>query len=194
MEKENILVIRSKVFSGYETGLHKISKEELEELLEENKIFLERAEELENDESYLQVIPYVSIIFQNSVLSACRTKQVGEKRLIGKRLIGFGGHVNEVDIENKTFEQWMEREMEEELDIKSKVDKITYNGILMDRRDKVGLHHIGISMAVSLFSKEVKIRESESFEDSKWIEFYNLEKYMDSFEGWSELVAKFYSK
>jgi predicted NUDIX family phosphoesterase len=49
---------------------------------------------IEEDENFLQVIPYVVFVCGNDVLVYERGESGGEKRLVGRRSIGIGGHVN----------------------------------------------------------------------------------------------------
>ena len=48
----------------------------------------------EEDESLKQIIPYVLFVSGDSVFSYVRGKAAGEKRLVGNRSIGIGGHIN----------------------------------------------------------------------------------------------------
>jgi predicted NUDIX family phosphoesterase len=51
----------------------------------------------EADESLKQIIPYVLFKSGDAVFSYVRGKAAGEKRLVGNRSIGIGGHINPVD-------------------------------------------------------------------------------------------------
>jgi len=51
----------------------------------------------ETDPSFKQLIPYVIMSFEGKYLSYVRGKRAGETRLIAKRSIWIGGHINPVD-------------------------------------------------------------------------------------------------
>lgn len=102
--------------------------------------FLPR-EEMETNERWLQVIPYVVILNHREIVMYRRIKQSGEKRLMGKYSIGFGGHINDGDA---TFGEAMERELEEEVDFQGSILSPKFRGFLLDSSTAVGRVHIGL--------------------------------------------------
>jgi len=52
----------------------------------------------EEDPSFLQIIPYITVVsmYNGEILQYSRGQAGGEGRLIGKTSIGFGGHMDEV--------------------------------------------------------------------------------------------------
>jgi predicted NUDIX family phosphoesterase len=66
-------------------------------------LFIGRREELEKDERFAQVLPYIvlrktAVDGSLTVLEYQRTSKVGERRLAGKHSIGTGGHVDLADV------------------------------------------------------------------------------------------------
>ena len=96
---ENILVIKRSLFDelGSFQGLSFEAEKYLAVILSRgNNFFLPRAQ-AETDPAYKQIIPYVLVTFENSVLHYVRGKKAGEQRLVAKGSIGIGGHMNEAD-------------------------------------------------------------------------------------------------
>lgn len=79
--------------------------------------FAVRDDELENDESKLQIIPYIMIHDGFRVLSAKRTKKGGETRLRFRRSLGIGGHMEYADVWQNSFKRGAIREIQEETGI-----------------------------------------------------------------------------
>src|SRR4029453_6441216 len=96
---ENILVIKRSLFDelGSFQGLNFEAEKYLAVILSRgNNFFLSRAQ-AERDPAYKQIIPYVLVAFENSVLHYVRGKKAGEQRFAPKGQVGIGGHMNESD-------------------------------------------------------------------------------------------------
>ena len=81
--------------------------------------FMERPA-AEKDPSHKQLIPYAIFHHAGRYVSYTRGGSSGEKRLVAKRSIGIGGHINPVDASQDGLGETMyfngvEREMAEEL-------------------------------------------------------------------------------
>ena len=57
----------------------------------------------EQDPSFKQLIPYVIMTHDGKYLNYVRGKRAGEKRLVGNRSMGIGGHINPIDDEVPLF-------------------------------------------------------------------------------------------
>lgn len=115
-------------------------------------------DEIEQDESYLQIIPYVVLKHKNRVFAYQRTKKSGEKRLHGNWSIGVGGHVNRDDANynrhempltssydpEKNFAFWncVNRELKEE--VGAVPDKFDLAALIFDPSNAVGRVHLGV--------------------------------------------------
>lgn len=135
----------------------------------ENSYFKNR-EEVENDETLRQLIPYV--VFQKEtgeILVVKRTKNQSEKRLHDKISVGIGGHINLVDKEKDssemTFFNGLNREINEELII-NKLNKLEYIGIIYDNSNPVSRVHMGILFLAKV--NDAEINEKENFQ-SNWM-------------------------
>lgn len=120
------------------------------------------------DDKYRQVLPYVTIRnAEGLLLPYLRGKAVGEARLAGNASVGFGGHVDMIDVVHSasvidfmaTVRLNIERELQEELVVyvegsenieESDVAVMTagelkFNGLINDHSDEVGRLHLGFS-------------------------------------------------
>src|SRR5213595_4348960 len=96
---ENVLVIKRSLFDelGSFQGLNFEPEKYLKAILSRGSNFFIPRPQAESNPDYKQIIPYVLIVFQNTVLHYVRGKKAGEQRLIAKGSIGIGGHLNDAD-------------------------------------------------------------------------------------------------
>jgi len=163
---ENVLVIRRSLFDeiGAFQGLNFEPEKYLKAILSRgSNLFIPRPE-AESNPDYKQIIPYVLIVFQNTVLLYVRGKRAGEQRLIAKGSIGIGGHMNETDeslfaMDEQAYRAGVEREVNEEIKINSKLeDRIV--ALLNDDSTEVGRVHLGIVHVFKLAQPNVEKREA----------------------------------
>jgi predicted NUDIX family phosphoesterase len=122
-------------------------------------------ERLEKDESWLQLIPYIVVTARGTdgskyALSYRRAKGSGEKRLLGKRSIGFGGHIelaldgqmpenNHGRRQHESDAEWayrlgLLREFREELRLEGdRIMDVPVKFYIMDQTNAVGRVHLG---------------------------------------------------
>jgi predicted NUDIX family phosphoesterase len=162
---ENILVIKRSLFDalGSFQGLNFEAEKYLSVILSRgNNFFLPRAQ-AERDPAYKQIIPYVLVAFQNSVLHYVRGKKAGEQRLVAKGSIGIGGHMNETDeslfaVDEQAYRAGVEREVNEEIKVDTPFeDRIV--ALLNDDSTEVGRVHLGIVHVFKLAEPKVEKRE-----------------------------------
>lgn len=118
-------------------------------LRSKNTSFFNR-DKIEQDESYLQVIPYVVLKHKNRVFAYQRTKKSGEKRLHGNWSIGVGGHINPQDCIPPSkvlgvygaFWSGVDRELKEE--VGAVPDKFDLAALIFDPSNAVGRVHLGV--------------------------------------------------
>jgi predicted NUDIX family phosphoesterase len=163
---ENILVIKRSLFDelGSFQGLNFEAEKYLSVILSRgNNFFLPRAQ-AERDPAYKQIIPYVLVAFENSVLHYVRGKKAGEQRLVAKGSIGIGGHMNETDetffaLDEAAYRAGVEREVNEEIRIDTRFnDRIV--ALLNDDTTEVGRVHLGIVHVFKLAEPKVEKREA----------------------------------
>jgi predicted NUDIX family phosphoesterase len=163
---ENILVIKRSLFDelGSFQGLNFEAEKYLSAILSRgNNFFLPRAQ-AEGDPAYKQIIPYVLVAFENSVLHYVRGKKAGEQRLVAKGSIGIGGHMNETDetffaLDEAAYRAGVEREVNEEIRIDTRFDDRIV-ALLNDDTTEVGRVHLGIVHVFKLAEPKVEKREA----------------------------------
>ncbi|MGM0641154.1 MAG: NUDIX domain-containing protein [Thermotogota bacterium] len=164
--------------------------------VELNKIFensyFKKREEVENDESLRQIIPYV--VFQKEtgeILVVKRTKKQSEKRLHDKISVGIGGHINPIDKEvessEMTFFNGLNREINEEL-IVHKLNKLEYIGIIYDNSNSVSRVHMGILFLAKV--NDAEINEKENFENEWLLPSEIIKQNISKMETWSIVSLK----
>ncbi len=146
----------------------------------------------EADPSYKQLIPYVIMSNNGKYFSYVRGKRAGEKRLIGHRSIGIGGHINPVDdmpLFNADFRETylaaVEREVAEEVSVQTNhTDSIV--GLLNDDSNEVGRVHLGIVHFWILDEPKVDKRE-QMITQMAFMSSAELQEVRDTLETWSQL-------
>lgn len=158
----------------------------------------------EEDEKYLQIIPYCLIKNREIpplMLEYQRTSKTGEKRLVNKMSIGIGGHVNPVDSDHgETPEKYFTlsnniiREIREETGLTVRpVDVYKPIGIILLDEPAVCRVHIGLACIVEVpdlslakpadGSIRINIRAPE--------EVYDSMNYSEAYEEWSYAFRDF---
>lgn len=158
----------------------------------------------EEDNTILQIIPYVIIFSPDGKLFAYQRKSGGEKRLEGKFSVGIGGHINPVDSTSKqiTWDVVLNaalREIDEEVYISPLYakDNIKMLGVIYtpDSPDEsatkviptVGEVHLGVLYGIKLEAPLLTVREDENMLNTRWVgEPPDITKY----EYWSQLVLQ----
>ena len=116
-------------------------------------------DEMEIDETYKQIIPYMLFTHQKKVFVMQRSSGAGEQRLAGAYTIGIGGHVRETDCgrECDIFGRQIqggalavelallgEREFNEEIAYEGWLGGAQLIGLVNDDTNPVGRVHIGL--------------------------------------------------
>jgi predicted NUDIX family phosphoesterase len=193
---ENILVIKRSLFDelGSFQGLNFEAKKYLAVILSRgNNFFLPRAQ-AERDPAYKQIIPYVLVAFENSVLHYVRGKKAGEQRLVAKGSIGIGGHMSEEKdkflwhtTDEQAYRAGVEREVNEEIKIGTPFeDRIV--GLLNDDSTEVGSVHLGIVHVFKLAEPKVEKREA-MITGLTFLSKKELMARRESLESWSQICV-----
>lgn len=146
----------------------------------------------ETDPTKKQLIPYVVMTADDRVLSYVRGKRGGESRLVGRRSIGIGGHVNPVDDRpllsgdlRETYRAAVEREVAEEVNVESAhTDRVV--ALLNDDSTEVGRVHLGIVHLWKLDEPAVTRRE-QMITQLEFLRPAELNALRDTLESWSRL-------
>lgn len=150
---------------------------------------------LEQDNRFKHIIPYIVVRKDDTYLVYQRTSSGGESRLHGNHSIGFGGHIDVVDINLSKDYQTIDvvdtiftsakRELKEELNI---IDSELYIlGFLYDDSNEVGNVHLGVVMLCDV-SEELETPENQ-IELKGFKTLDELSQY-DNFETWSKMLIE----
>ena len=131
--------------------------------ISKNYFYHQRGEELENNSSLKQIIPYVWIINPDkkeifAYKRASGKQNYKEVRLMNKISCGIGGHIEKED-SNNPIENAMMRELMEEVKMKE-YPKPKIIGYLNDDSNSVGRVHFGV-VAIAETTAKVKKGDSE---------------------------------
>jgi predicted NUDIX family phosphoesterase len=151
--------------------------------------FMERPS-AEKDPSHKQLIPYAVFHNGGKYLSYTRGGSSGEKRLVAKRSIGIGGHINPVDAAQDGLGETMyfngvEREIAEEL-VLAGTHTQRVIGLINDDSTEVGSVHLGVVHLFELSSDEVSSNE-DAIQDLRWESLEELHARRDQLETWSQI-------
>lgn len=131
--------------------------------------WMNRTRELEDDPSWLQLIPYGVLACQGKVF-AYRRVQGSEDRLAGKLSLGVGGHCNPIDARGKApgptcLVDCLRREIDEEV-MPARGFSIELAGLLADDSSPVNRVHLGVVYRVTL--EDQRIVPAEEIEPFGW--------------------------
>jgi predicted NUDIX family phosphoesterase len=126
--------------------------------------FMPRAE-VELDDRFKQVIPYVVLKFEQQVYCYTRGKASSEKRLVARTSIGIGGHVewwddSLFDDPLATYRRAAQREVGEEVVVSSLYQERIV-AIINDDDSDVGRVHLGVVHVWNLEHPRVRRREQK---------------------------------
>ena len=145
----------------------------------------------EKDPSYKQLIPYVIMTCNGKFLSYVRGKRAGETRLVAKRSIGIGGHINPTDdmpLFGNFYDTYLaavQREVAEEVSVETKYkDKVV--ALLNDDSNEVGQVHLGIVHLWTLDEPKVERRE-QMITQMGFMTLPELQEVRDTMETWSQI-------
>jgi predicted NUDIX family phosphoesterase len=194
---EEVLVVQRSVFErlGWFQGIKLAPDGYLAELLSPGTLRFIPRPQAEADPGYKQIIPYVLMTHGGRYLSYVRGKRGGEKRLVGNRSIGIGGHINPVDempllqaSPRETYDAAVEREVAEEVVVETgHVDRIV--ALLNDDSTEVGRVHLGIVHLWVLDAPNVRKRE-QMITELSFMSPAELRAVEDTLESWSRLCLE----
>lgn len=157
--------------------------------------------EAENDPSAKQVIPYVLLVADDSVLVYRRSKRTGEKRLASRLSVGWGGHIEQVDASpcgddqdglRSIVEACALRELREELGLE-RPGRRTYLGIIDDDSEPVGEVHLGYVEAWTYDKRVVadaaRVAEVDTAAEVFWLKREGLGD-LHGLESWSSIAVE----
>jgi predicted NUDIX family phosphoesterase len=192
-QDEQVLVVQRKVLEevGAFNGLAMDTQKYLDKLFAPGVPRFMPRPQAEKDPSFKQLIPYVIMTCNGKYLNYVRGKRAGETRLVAKRSLGIGGHINPVDWTlftaepYKTYLEAVQREVAEEVSVETAyTDKVV--ALLNDDSNEVGQVHLGIVHLWTL--DEPKVRKKEGMiTQIGFMSIPELQEVRDTMETWSQL-------
>jgi len=176
-------------FQGYSLEIDKY----LDVVLHPKNSFLVSGDVAEKNTEYKQIISYVVLRFGQEVFTYFRGMSSHETRLIGRRSIGLGGHIEETDAadptaDRRSYRLAVQREISEEVAINtSYTDKIA--AVINDDSDDVGRVHFGILHIYTLAEPKVCAR-IQDIADGYFLALEKVKTALHEFESWSKITMQ----
>lgn len=196
VKTEHILVVPTESFHelGHFQGFSTEVDRYVDKLLVSQNISYRPRDQMEEDPSFKQLIPYV--IFrhtdengQESLFRYRRGNGNGEVRLRSKLSIGIGGHISSEDSEaNGNVDPYvagMRRELQEEVIIETSYSERCV-GMINDDETEVGRVHLGVVHIFDVETKDVRPRETE-IADADFVSIELLRAETENMESWSRI-------
>lgn len=144
-------------------------------------------DEVEDDPSYKQLIPYCIFRCGDRIFHYKRGKRGGEGRLHAKRSVGIGGHISVEDprTAGEPYFEAMWREINEEVHLETG-HRQQCVGLINDDETDVGRVHLGIVHVFDLERPKVRPRE-ESIRETGFASPAELLRERERFETWSQI-------
>lgn len=153
--------------------------------------------ELENEEGFRQIIPYVVLQVGSHLVRYTRTRSGKEARLHDLVSIGLGGHVDLSDVVTRdsridllgTLGRAAKREVSEEVG-NLKVEHMRWIGMLVDDTTAVGRVHVGF-VALWRLGEAPNRRPEEAIGGLETEAIADLEANLDRLETWSAMLLPY---
>ena len=188
--REKILCISSeKLFHlGKWNGLQTENLDKYLKLLNEQSEFRVR-DELEDDDSYKQVIAQVILRYKDKYFLHRQVNR-SEDRLNSLCPLALGGHTEEFDMKEgeDILDVALERELHEEVELKSKILKKKLLGLMyIEDENPVNRVHVGLFYVYDLDGIDVHIKE-EGLEDIGFVSLDYLKTNKETLTFWSRVI------
>ncbi|HEG44474.1 MAG TPA: hypothetical protein ENH94_10545 [Phycisphaerales bacterium] len=200
--EEKVMVVKREVIEevGMFHGLNFDVEKYLEKIFAPGMLSFMPRSKAETNPDYKQLIPYVIMTCDGKYLSYVRGVKAGEKRLVDKRSMGIGGHINPVDTKplfklspREIYLEAATREVIEEVNVNANhVDKIV--ALLNDDSNEVGQVHLGVVHCWKLDSPDDVTKREQMITKMKFMTPEELNDVRDSLETWSSLCLDGLSK
>jgi predicted NUDIX family phosphoesterase len=188
---EHVLVVPTLLFHelGYFQGFTSNTRPYLKTLFDPAYTSYRPRDQVEEDPSYKQLIPYCIFRHEGQLFHYKRGKLQGEGRLHSKRSIGIGGHISsDDDVLTGSYQEAMHREIGEEVYLETTYDE-SLVGLINDDQTEVGKVHLGIVHLFDLDAAKVRPRE-ESIIETGFASPAELLQVRDEFETWSQICLE----
>jgi predicted NUDIX family phosphoesterase len=164
---------------------------DLQALMDRHAAFVDR-DLAESTSTLKQIVPYIVLTHQQRVFLYRRLPRGSEPGLRGKLSIGFGGHINPIDLDGSAFgsiARCAERELDEEVRLAAPASPVAI-GLINDDDDPVGARHLGVVLRADLPSPALRIRERTRIErvGRGFFGATGFAPYLADLESWSRLI------
>lgn len=146
-------------------------------------------------EYFPQIIPYIVVRNQEGKILTYSRGKGTEDRLHAFRSIGFGGHIDFVDVFNhpsnliSAIQVGADREITEELVADGNItNNIKPDNIIIDYTNDVGKVHVGVLFDITL--DEVNT-DTYEISDAMWLSLDEIKQSSSKYENWSRLVINY---
>lgn len=189
---EHVLTVPTALFHeiGHFQGFCGDADKYLPTLLNPANTSYQPRDQVEEDPSLKQLIPYCIFRHDGQVFYYQRGKMQGETRLHSKRSLGIGGHISTLDQNGvgSPYEEGMQREIDEEIFLETEFTQSCI-GLINDDETEVGKVHLGVVHIFDLNEPKVRPRE-ESILNTGFARPAELVTQLDEFETWSQICLK----
>lgn len=185
---EKVMAVRSEdIFrNGEWDGLNDKDFMNLSDIVRQKHVFLPRWDIEENPE-WQQIIPFGVFVATKHIFSYVKSDESPEKRLVGERLLGIGGHLRQSDIvDYGSLLQWFEREWNEEIRYEGS-PFVWPVGVIHDKSRPVSACHLGFVFLIYGSKMNLQIRAFEEITEAKFLTLDELDTRGD-LDNWSRLV------
>lgn len=189
-EDEQVLVVPSRLI--FEKGNWRgIKKDNLDYYLEliRNNSFFKRRGDVEEDDSFQQIIPYIVFSFQNRFFLYKYIQGAGEKRLLDRYQLAVGGHIDLAD--GKELEKAALREWEEEVDFQGNILDKKLVGVLNDESHMVEKVHLGMIYHFTGDNDDIKVKETDKLK-GEMIEKEKIKECIGKDDIWASIIFRDY--
>jgi predicted NUDIX family phosphoesterase len=189
-DAELVLVVPTRIFhdSCLFQGFSPRVEHYLPRLLDPANLSYRRRDQVEDDPSFKQIIPYVVLKWRDQLFNYVRGKRASETRLQALRSIGVGGHINPADTNlfDSAYREAMLREVAEEVRLDTTYEECCL-GLINDDSTPVGQVHLGIVHVFELAEPKAQRRE-QGLTKAGFTPLAELRKARAEFETWSQFV------
>jgi len=189
-DAEQVLVVPTRILreAGLFQGFDRRIEHYLPRLLDPVNLSYRRRDQVEDDPSFKQIIPYVVLRWHDQLFNYVRGKRATEVRLQALRSLGVGGHINpdDANLFESPYRQAMLREVAEEVRLETAYEERCL-GLINDDSTPVGRVHLGIVHVFELSEPKAQRRE-QGLTKAGFTSLAELRAARAEFETWSQFV------
>jgi|SRR3972149_335278 len=193
-KKEKVLVVPREIFfkKEYWQGIKTKDLDYYLELIRNNHSFKAR-EEVEENDSWQQVIPYILFNYQDRFFAYYYLDKANESRLVNNYILGVGGHINLIDLApgEDLFQKAANREWEEEVSYQGNLLEKKLVGIVNYDGRAVEAVHLGLVYHFTGDSPAISVREKDVLK-GELVSLSDLAEYVKNTEGWTPIIFNEY--